>query len=63
MTNLKMCQKIPATQASRSINNIPYAIKKLSENVKLFKEVLRNFLLKQSFVRWKNVLIIKPAKF
>jgi len=62
MTKLKMCQKDPCYSDIKVYNNLPHAIRKLSENIKLFKEVLRDYLLKP-FARWKNTLIIKPTNF
>jgi len=49
MTKLKMYHKDPCYSGINLYNNLPHAIRKLSENVKLFKEALRDFLLKQSF--------------
>ena len=44
-----MYHKDPCYSGINLYNNLPHAIRKLSENVKLFKEALRDFLLKQSF--------------
>jgi len=48
MTDLKMCQKGPCSSGIKFYNKLPLEISKLSD-IKLLKDILRKFLLKQSF--------------
>lgn len=49
MTNLKMCHRDLCYSGINVYNNLPLEIRRLSDNVRLLKEVLRKFLLKQTF--------------
>jgi hypothetical protein len=48
MTNLKICQKEPCCSGIKLYNKFPLEISKLSD-IKLLKDILRKFLLKQPF--------------
>ena len=63
MTNLKMCQKGPCSSGIKVYNKLPLEIRKLSDNVKLLKNILRKFLLKQSFYTLEEYFSIKPTNF
>ena len=49
MTNLKVCHRDLCYSGINVYNNLPLQIRRLSDNVKLLKGVLRKFLLKQPF--------------
>jgi hypothetical protein len=62
--NLKMCHKGPCYSGTEVYNNLPLEIRRLSDNVETCKKLLRKFLLKQPFfLRWLNILVIKPTGF
>ena len=63
MTNLKMCQKGRHYSGIKVYNNLPLEIRKLSDKIKLFTEVLRKFILKQSFYTLEEYFNYKPTTF
>jgi hypothetical protein len=63
MTNLKMCQKGRHYSGIKVYNNLPLEIWKLSDKIKVFKEVLRKFILKQSFYTLEEYFNYKPTTF
>jgi hypothetical protein len=49
MTNLNMCHRDLCYSGFNVYNNLPLEIRRLSDNVELFNEVLRKFSLKLIF--------------
>jgi hypothetical protein len=62
MTNLKMCHR-DLYYSGINVHNLPLEIRRLSDNVKLFKEVLKKFLLKQTFYTLGGYFSYKTNRF
>jgi hypothetical protein len=58
MTNLRMCQKGLCYSGIKIYNNLLLDIKKLSGNVKLFKEVLKKLLIKESYYTVGRIFLL-----
>jgi hypothetical protein len=58
-----MCQKGRHYSGIKVYNDLPLEIRKLSDKIKLFKEVLRKFILKQSFYTLEEYFNYKPTTF